>query len=581
MHFSLYLIAFFLLLGPLVFVHELGHFIFAKIFKVRVDVFSMGFGPKIFKKKWGETEYALSIVPLGGYVKLYGQDPTETVEPRFRNRSLGNLDAWKRFLVFVGGPLFNFLFAILVFALMLVIGEPHMTPVIERVIPGSPAAIAGFRSGDVVTAVDRQVITKYDDLAKVISDSPNKELAFRIRRAPLSSSGSFSPRATRATLQASKDLVKEIKATPQPIPGLSMYGEAIEVGEIEGLLAGGRYTTVGVSNPMSEAGKAGFKTGDEIVTFNGASVKSWEVLQERVRAALASGQNKFAFGIVGHELSYWTPESRPVPAEKAEKEITLPAKPLEQLGLRSSELFVANLKDGSPAQRVGLMPGDRIIALDDHVLPSFQELRDQVQKAGEASGLFTLTLEREGKLLKKEITPAVESSHDPTGAEVKQYLMGVYPLFVQSEPEMFIERVLNPFSLTVEAWSRALDLSAKTFVSIKKLFFRQVSVGTLGGPILIGKLAGDSILRGISPFLRVMALISISLAIFNILPVPILDGGHIFLLLVEVVRGRPISIRQTEVVQQVGLSIIALLLVVVLFNDISHVGLPALQKMFQ
>jgi regulator of sigma E protease len=172
-------------------------------------------------------------------------------------------------------------------------------------------------------------------------------------------------------------------------------------------------------------------------------------------------------------------------------------------------------------------------------------------------------------------------TQDHAGRESRQFMIGVYPLFVQAEPEMVVERIFNPITLTIESWSRALDLSMKTFISIKKLFFRQVSVGTLGGPILIGKLAGDSLSRGLAAFLKVMALISISLSIFNILPIPILDGGHIFILLVEVVRGRPISMRQTEVVQQVGLSIIVLLLVVVLFNDITRVGIPAIRQIFQ
>lgn len=562
-----YIISFIVLLGPLVFVHEFGHFIFAKLFNVRVDVFSMGFGPKIFRKQWGETEYALSAIPLGGYVKLYGQDPSETIEPQLRNRALNNLDAWKRFLVFVAGPLFNFLFAIFVFAVMLVMGEPHMLPSIARVVPGSPAYQAGFRSGDVITAVDRTVVTKYDEVARIINDSPNKTLVFRIKRGE--------------GVDNSKVQIKEIKATPEPTPGLSMYGENIEVGDIEGLSNVGRYTTVGVSNPSSAAGKAGLKTGDEIVTINGTLVKSWEQILEISQRAVNSGAKNLVLGIVPHEAAYWQPESRPQPATKAEKEVTLPARPLDQLGVYSSELFVANLKDGSPAQQGGVQAGDRLVALNGKALLSFQSLRDLVQRAGERDGKFEVTLEREGKVLKKEITPAVDVSHDPAGNEVKQFMMGVYPLFVQGEPAMFIERIFNPFTLTVEAWSRALDLSGKTLVSIKKLFFRQVSVGTLGGPILIGKLAGDSMSRGISPFLRVMALISISLAIFNILPVPILDGGHIMLLLVEVVRGRPISLKQMEWVQQVGLSLVVLLLVVVLFNDISRVGLPALRQMLQ
>ncbi|MEW6057159.1 MAG: RIP metalloprotease RseP [Bdellovibrionota bacterium] len=565
-----YLISFILLLGPLVFVHEFGHFLFAKIFKVRVDVFSMGFGPKIFKKTWGETEYCLSVVPLGGYVKLYGQDPTETIEPHLRHRALNNLEAWKRFLVFVGGPLFNFLFAIFVFALILVIGEEHMAPVIGRVVPGSQAYVAGFRSGDVITAIDRNVVTKFEEVSHIVTESPNKELVFRVKRS-----------LTPSSAEQPKSQVREIKVMTQATPGFSIYGESIEVGDIEGLHSVGRYTTVGVSNPKSDAGKAGLKTGDEILVLNGKPVKNWEELQEFANAELQRGASEFKVGYVPHELAYWLPESKPQPSKQSTHEVTLPAKPLAQLGIYSSELFIATMVKDSPSQLAGLMPGDRLVSVDMKRLDTFQDLREQVQKSGKSKGSFELTVEREGKLIRSEVKPSSNEVRDAAGNETKQFMIGVYPLFVQAEPLLFSERIFNPLTLTVQAWSRALDLSAKTLVSIKKLFFRQVSVGTLGGPILIGKLAGDSMSRGISQFLKVMALISISLAIFNILPIPILDGGHIFLLLVEVIRGRPISIRQTEVVQQVGLSLIVLLLVVVLFNDISKVGLPALRQMFQ
>lgn len=561
-----YLVSFIVLLGPLVFVHEFGHFLFAKLFKVRVDTFSMGFGPKFFKKKWGETEYCLSAIPLGGYVKLYGQDPTEQIEPHLRHRALNNLDAWKRFLVFVGGPLFNFLFAIVVFAVMLMVGEPHLAPVVARVEPGSQAYVAGFRSGDVITAVDRQVVTKFSEVDKIISESQGKQLTFRVKR------GSVANDKNAA--------FKEIKTTPQPAPGMSIYGEPVEVGEIEGLSNAGRYTTIGVTNPGSAAAKAGLKTGDEIVTFNGTRVKSWEQLEPMVNSALAAGQKSFKFGIVPHEVGYWSPESRPEAATQAATEVTLPARSLESLGLHSSEMIVSSLVAGSPAQVAGIEPGDRLVSIDGRRVPSFQDLRTRVQKAGEAKGKFELAVERDGKIVRKEVVPTSTVAKDPIGNEVKQFMMGVYPLFVQAEPEMFVERIFNPITLTVEAWSRALDLSAKSLISIKKLFFREVSMGTLGGPILIGKLAGDSMSRGISSFLKVMALISISLAIFNILPIPILDGGHIFLLGIEVIRGKPITLRQTEVVQQVGLSLIVLLLVVVLFNDITRVGLPALRQMF-
>ncbi len=322
-----YLLAFVALLGPLVFVHELGHFLFAKLFNVRVDTFSMGFGPKIFKRQWGETEYCLSIVPLGGYVKLYGQDPSEAIEPGLKHRALNNLGAWKRFLVFVGGPLFNFLFAIVVFSTMLMMGEESLAPNVGRVVPGTQAHIAGFRSGDVITAVDRNIVTKFPEVAQLISDSASKELVFRVKRGGAK---------------------KEIKVTPQNAPGFSIYGEPIEVGEIDGLYAAGRYTTVGVSNPQSAAAQAGFKTGDEIVTLNGMSVKSWEALEEMVQKDVAAGKAKLKFGIVPRATNYWNTDSKPQPASSAIREIELAAKPLDQLGLASSELFIASLISPTP-----------------------------------------------------------------------------------------------------------------------------------------------------------------------------------------------------------------------------------------
>ncbi|MBI2604582.1 MAG: RIP metalloprotease RseP [Deltaproteobacteria bacterium] len=560
-----YVLAFVILLGPLIFVHEFGHFLFAKLFNVRVDTFSMGFGPKIYRRKKGETEYCLSAIPLGGYVKLLGQDPNEEVPKDQEHRMLSKQEPWKRFLVFMAGPLFNFLFAVVIFGTILLVGEPHVASIVERVTPGSQAYQAGFRSSDLITAVGSRVVNKFDEVQDIVSESSGKELVFRVKR---------------------KDGFHELRAIPRPTSGFSVYGEVTEVGRIDGLFAFGRYTAIGVSDPRSPAAKAELKTGDEIVTFNGAPVKSFEALSERVDEELSkTGDSKkgtvFTFGVVPHAIAYWQFDRRPSPIQAATREVKLPARKLGELGIYSSELFVASAVKGSPAEAVGLLPGDRLVALDDYALPSFNDLRDQVQAAGEKSGKFVLRFERLGKILSREITPTANEVKDALGRDIKQYLIGVYPLFAPSEPQTFVERSFNPLTITVEAWSRALDLTSKTIISLKKLITRQVSMGTLGGPLLIGKLAGDSLGRGLAHFLKMMALISISLAVFNILPVPILDGGHIFLLLVEVVRGKPISVRQSEVVQQLGLTLILLLLVVVMFNDISRVGLPAIRRMFE
>ena len=556
----LYVGSFILLLAPLIFIHELGHYLFAKLFGVRVDVFSMGFGPKIFKKTYGETEYAVSIVPLGGYVKLLGQDPTEVVAPEFADRTLVSKKPWQRFLVFVGGPLFNFLFAIFIFSILMFIGEPHVKSLLERIPANSPAYQVGFRDGDLVTAIDEEKVNTFEDLARIVGDSIDKPLQFHIKR-------------------GGSDM--NLSATPVATPGYSMYGEPIDVGNIEGLLSSGRYPVVGISDPNSPSGRAGMKSGDEIVTFNGQSVNNFEKLSAAVETALKGGVKEFIFGIAAHDLSHWSIERRIEPAKKADKEIKTGAASLDKLGIYSSELFIASMVKGSPAETAGFKSGDRIVSVGDVKLEAFANLREQVQSQGEKHGKFMVTVERGGKMIKKEITPNINEVKDGLGRDVKQYLVGVYPLFVQSEPELFVARIFNPFRLVAEAWSRTIDLSVKTVVSLKKLATRKVSMGTLGGPLLIGKLAGESLERGLAYFLKVMALISVSLAIFNILPVPVLDGGHITLLFIEVLRGKPFSIRQSEFVQQVGLTLILLLLVVVMFNDISRVGIPAIKHMLE
>src|SRR5271170_7702280 len=132
-------IGFLVILGPLVVFHEFGHYLFARIFNVKAETFSIGFGPKLWSKQLGETELRISVVPLGGYVKLLGEDREAELTPEEAKRALHKAPAWKRFFIFFGGPLFNFLFAIVVFMAILVIGEPQVASVAARVVHHSDA----------------------------------------------------------------------------------------------------------------------------------------------------------------------------------------------------------------------------------------------------------------------------------------------------------------------------------------------------------------------------------------------------------------------------------------------------------
>lgn len=527
-------IGFVVVLIPLVVVHELGHFLFAKLFGVRADAFSVGFGPVLWKKSFGETEFRLSAIPLGGYVKLLGEDPTAPLSDEERKRALHSQVPWKRFFIFFGGPLFNFVWAALVFMVMMVIGEQQVATVVGRVLPETPAATAGLRPGDKILSVAGEPVSKFEELIQKISDRPATEVVLEVERG-----------TERLSL----------KAQTGTEDGFSMYGENKPVGNLDGLIPSGRSGKIGVSSPVSPAGKAGLKTGDELVSFMGKALKSYEEFE----ASYAGVAPPYRFE---------------VKSDQQVRSIVLEAKntgnPGADLGLFSSELFVDQAVKDSPAEKIGIRKGDQLVAVNAVPIRSFFELRKNIQKAGEVHGKLNLTVVRDGKTVTYEVIPSVTTERDPMLKTLKQYTVGVIPVSTMLEPEMVVERVLNPFVLVYRGVARMIDLSARNLVSIGKMIQGQVSVKSLGGPILIGKLAGDSISRGLMDFLRMMAILSIGLGVLNILPIPVLDGGHIVLLGIEAIRGRALSLKQLEIAQTVGLVFILLIMVVVMKNDISR-----------
>ena len=238
------IIGFVVVLIPLVVVHEFGHFIFAKLFNVRADAFSVGFGPVIFHKKIGETDFRVSAIPLGGYVKLLGEDPTAELPEADKVRALHHQEPWKRFFIFFGGPLFNFLWAIIVFMAMMAIGEPQMASQVGRVLPDSYEAKAGMMDGDKIIEVEGTPVQKFEEVFKAIEDKPGQAVSLKVDR---------------------KGQIVSLKVMTLSEEGFSMYGEAKKVGFFEGMVPNSRMTKVALANPDSSAAKAGFKNGDEIV----------------------------------------------------------------------------------------------------------------------------------------------------------------------------------------------------------------------------------------------------------------------------------------------------------------------------
>ena len=196
-----------IVLGILIFVHELGHFILAKRLGVKILKFSLGFGPKLIGKKIGETEYQIAVFPLGGFVKPLGEDPHEEIKTEEYHRSYWAQPIWKRVLIIAAGPFFNFFLAVVLFSTINLFGIPFMPPTIGGVSPGLPAESAGLKKGDVVLSVGGEPISKWDDVAKIIRNSEGKELTIKVKR---------------------NDEIMEVRVTPQPFIDKNIFGEEIK-----------------------------------------------------------------------------------------------------------------------------------------------------------------------------------------------------------------------------------------------------------------------------------------------------------------------------------------------------------------
>jgi regulator of sigma E protease len=351
------IISLIILLGILIFVHELGHFLMAKWSGVGVLKFSLGFGPKLIGKKVGETEYLISIIPLGGYVKLLGEGEGEALSPEDEKRSFLKQHVLKRIVIVFAGPVFNFLLAILIFAAVYVIGIPTLTSQIGGVQEGSAAYSAGLVKGDIVVAIDGKEVYKWEQLTETVTKGKGREIKLRIKRAD----------------------------------------------------------------------------------------KDYEML----------------------------------------------------------------------------------------------------------------------------VTPRVMKTKNIFGEDVESYKMGVVPA------SKFVIEKVNPFLAVWMSLKQTWIISKLTFLTIVKIFEGVVSPKTLGGPILIAQMAGAEIKEGLIPFVLFMALLSINLGVLNLLPIPVLDGGHLLFYVIELIRGKEVSVKWREISQQVGFVLLVILMIFVFIMDIERLNLKA------
>jgi len=565
-----------ILLGLLIFVHELGHFLVAKYYKVRVEVFSLGFGPKLLSYKSGETVYAISAIPLGGYVKMFGDDPTGDVPEQQKQGSFSHKPVGQRIAIVLAGPLMNFFFAIVVFAGVALIGEPALSPKLGDVAEDSKAFAAGFRSGDEIKTVDGQVVTSWDQVQSLVENSGGKTLTFSVVR-----------EGTGETAELSAESVLG--------PNKNILSWAREVGSIEGFEYGSRASIIGVSDQTSLAAQAGLKAGDVIIQIDAVKIERW---REIGRSIMSEGKDgELVFQVERRELGKAFDPSQEV--KPTEVKVKLPADwfagvsdaqaAVTKFGMEYPETYLLAFGAKSPAEKAGLQAGDKITAIDGIPVTKFEEVAKLVRSHGtrtstasnkeatasaEGAGPLKVAVLRNGQSLDFSVEPTVRERMNQHGREEERFEIGIMPMALSAAPATFRSSVSNPWSAVVRGWNQTLKWTNLTVLSFVRLFQREVSAKNIGGFISIGQMAKKSWQIGASQFLNIMAIISINLFILNLLPVPVLDGGHLVFFTIEAIRGAPLSVRMLEMAQQVGLVLLLSLMAFALFNDFSRLLVP-------
>lgn len=542
---------FFILLGLLIFVHELGHFLVAKFFGVRVETFSLGFGKKIFSYKKGDTTYCLSMIPLGGYVKMFGDDPTAEVTGSERQYAFLHKPVMQRVWIVLAGPLMNLFFAIFIFTMIAGIGDELPGPVAGDIPADSKAFEAGFRSGDKILEINSEETPTWLHVRKQIEASGGKALDFKVER-----QGEPQP----LSIQASASMGEND----------NIFSSNRQVGQIQGLSQESRSTLLGIKDPQSLAAKAGLRSLDLLVSIDGKKVNYWREIGPLLRQSAEANPGK----PMAIELKDLTSPEKTEVLRKVELVLNAGWEKATDLtsfiGIEPAELYIYQIKKGSPADKAGVEPRDRVVSINGEEVTSWNGVLNKVKTFDPANEVLDIAILRSGEVRNFKIRPEMTKLMTMKGQEEKRFTIGIVSGFLPTGAELVFYRVAGPLEMLKTGLRETATWTEFVVMSMVRLIQGDVSPKNIGGVITIGRVASNSFEAGLSTFLKTMAIISINLFLLNLLPIPILDGGHLVFYSIEGLRGAPLSMRKMELAQQVGLMLLMLLMVFAFFNDITN-----------
>jgi regulator of sigma E protease len=532
---------FLVLVGVLVAIHEFGHFVAAKLLDFKVTRFSLGFGQPLVRVRRGETDYQIALVPLGGYVRILGEDPTDDIPPEDARRAFRVKPLWQRLVVVFAGPAANFLLPVVIYFVSFAGHSELPAAVIGDVVAGSPAARAGFEPGDRIVSIDGDPVRYWEDVEAMVDRRVGRPLRFRLRR-------------------GSRTLERDV--APVEIAGRPGDGKPAREGWI-GITQAPFPPQVGVLDASSPAGRAHLRTGDMIAGIDGHRVATWTDLRRELdgaprvmRVAYFHARPVPGLGIKLYE---------PLQTSLASEQTFSPGTHVEH-GLYPVDLFVDRVEPGSPAARAGLRPGDLITTLDGEPVQHWLVLERRLRSRPEHT--FRIGWRRAG--VAGEQTGELRQEHrtrtDEYGNRADTLVFGAAPSFDRGRGEM-IEidgRLRYAVSRSVERTVEAIGVMASGLGSI----LRGESPSEVGGPIMMFQVAAASGRQGWDALFFMIALVSISVGLINLLPVPVLDGGHIVLFAVEAIRGRPLSTRARDRITLCGLAVVGVITILALRNDL-------------
>ena len=518
-----FVLPFVLVLGVLIFMHELGHFLVAKACGVKVEVFSLGFGRALLKRTVGETEYRIAWLPLGGYVRMLGEIPGEELPEGEEHRTFNGKPVWQQISIAAAGPAMNFILPVFLLGGAYMFGVPSATSRVGTVLPGTPAAEAGLRSGDVVRAVDDVEVAWWNDVNDQLGASSSRSVPIEVIR----------------------------------------HGDTIHLDLVVPAAGSeiGLYTTapapvVVVKGETSPAGRAGLRTGDRITRVGEVEILDWFHLADALDRSS---------GPVGVE-ALRTLEGGPPETVRVTLPVVSGSDPMALLGLLSGDLQVHAVEPDSPAAKAGLEAGDVILSSQGEPVRSFRALATGIRTSGGRA--LTFEVLRGTEVRRIEVVPE-ERDVVQHGVHERMYAIGVRG-GAPAAPEMGSRRVLNPFAAAALGLRWTGDIIFRTFEGIGMLLTGKVGREGLAGPIGIGVIAAQSFQAGWVQGILIMAVISVNLAILNLLPIPVLDGGQIVFAIAQKLKGAPVSFRTREFAQQIGIAALLLLMAFAFWNDIAR-----------